>query len=172
MEGCALMFPLLDKAAKRRRPKDNNKLRMSKFIVDELEHVIALGTGLDLQFNPNGQKIVLGAENVGEVFYRLRCCVLHEVELPENVNFTRTPGSFEFAWKPATSVGPSTITVPAQFCELLHVALLGCPEYTSVSPAFLGRRVRFGRSEILPSQCVGKFGVLRHQLLFGTATGG
>ena len=172
MEGCALMFPLLDKAAKQRRPKDTNTSRISKFTVDELEHVIALGTGLDVEFKPDGPKIIFGAESIGEVFYRLRCSVLHEAEMPENIRFTGTPGIFSFSWKLGDLTGESTITVPAQFCELLHVVLLGCPEYTSLPPAFIGRRIRFYKSEILPSQCVGKFWVLRKQLIFGAASGG
>lgn len=56
IEGCALMFPLLDRAAKARRPKDGNKKRITAFIVDELENVIALGTGLDIEFPADGKK--------------------------------------------------------------------------------------------------------------------
>jgi len=172
IEGCALMFPLVDKAAKLRRPKDSNRVRMSKFITDELEHVIALGTGLDIVFDPNSQKIILGNDNIGEIIYKVRCSVLHEAETPESIKFTRNLGVFQFSFLPATSESQATITVPAQFFEVLHVVLLGCPEYTSISSEFVGRKIRFGRHEIMPSQCVGNFAVLRQQLLFGVNLNG
>lgn len=167
IEGCALMFPLVDKAAKKRRPKDSNRVRMSKSITDELERVIALGTGIDLEFDPNGQKIILGNEDIGEIFYKVRCSILHEAEIPELVHFSRQSGVFKFLLTPATPTSPATITVPAQFCEILLVALLGCPEYSSIPTEFVGRKIRFGRHEILPSQCIGNFSVLRHQLILG-----
>lgn len=167
IEGCALMFPLLDKAAKARRPGDGNKKRMCAFINDELENVIALGTGLDIHFAENNQKIILGTESIGEVFYRLRCSVLHEADIPERINFVRDGGIFVFSLTPETPSSPAIITVPGQFCEILHVALLGCPEYSSIPPEFIGRRIIFGRHKINPSDCIGKFGVLREQLLFG-----
>jgi hypothetical protein len=167
IEGCALMFPLLDKAAKARRPKDGNKKRMSSFITDELENVISLGTGLDLAFSAGTDKIILGTENIGEIFYRIRCSILHEAEVPEHIKFVRVGGQFIFSLTPATSTSPAVITVPGQFCEVLHMVLLGCAEYTSIPKEFAGRRVRFGQHEIMPSQCIGNFGVLRQQLLFG-----
>ena len=172
VEGCALMFPLLDRAAKARRPKDGNKKRMSAFITDELENVIALGTGLDIGFNNDNQKIIFGTEGIGEVFYRVRCSVLHEAEVPDHIEFVREGGKFVFSLSPATPSSPAIITVPGQFCEILHVTLLGCPEYTSIPREFVGRRIKFGRHTILPSDCIGRFGVLREQLLFGPPSNG
>jgi hypothetical protein len=166
------MFPLLDKAAKARRPKDGNKKRMSAFITDELENVIALGTGLNINFNKNGPKIVFGAESIGEVVYRVRCSILHEAEVPEHIEFVREGGKFEFSLKAATSSSPAIITIPGQFCEILHVALLGCPEYTSIPREFVGRRIKFGHHTILPADCIGRFGVLREQLIFGPSSNG
>jgi hypothetical protein len=172
IEGCALMFPLLDRAAKSRRPKDGNRARMSKFITDEIENVIALGTGLDVEFDPRGKKIVLGDESLGEVIYRLRCNVLHEAELPMDIEFMRLPGQFQFSLTPASGNSSAKLSVPAQFCEALHLALLSCPEYSSIPAQFAGRRIRFGRHEILPSQCIGKVSVLRQQLIFGVSASG
>lgn len=166
------MFPLLDKAAKARRPKEGNKKRMCAFITDEFENVIALGTGLDIGFIKDSQKIILGTESIGEVFYRLRCSVLHEAEVPDHIEFVREGGRFVFSLTPATPSSPAIITVPGQFCEILHVALLGCPEYTSVPREFVGRRIKFGRHTIMPSDCIGRFGVLREQLLFGPSSNG
>jgi hypothetical protein len=166
IEGCALMFPILDKAAKNRYPNFGNKKRMSKFMADELERVIALGTGLDLKFNSD-RKIIFGTEDIGEVLYRLRCKVLHEADVPDDLVFTRESGVFEFALKRAEGTGPATIFLPDQFCELLHLTLLSCPEYSAIPQNFEGRRIRFGLHEIMPSQCVGNYGILRHQLLFG-----
>lgn len=166
------MFPLLDKAAKVRRPKEGNKKRMSAFMTDELENVISLCTGLDLQFSPNSQKIVLGRESVGEIFYRIRCSVLHEAETPDDIEFKRDPGKLSFSLTPATSTNNTKISVPAQFCEALHLVILGCPEYTAIPQDFAGRRIRFGRHEIMPSQCIGNFQILRQQLLSGVSLDG
>ena len=172
VEGCALMFPLLDNAAQARRPKDGNKKRMSAFITDELENVIALGTGLDIDFTKDNQKIIFGTESIGEVFYRVRCSVLHEAEVPDHIEFVREGGKFVFSLTPATPSSPAIVTVPGQFCEILHVTLLGCPEYTSIPSEFVGRRIKFGRHTILPSDCIGRFGVLREQLFFGPPSNG
>ena len=172
VEGCALMFPILDKAAKARRPNDNNKKRMSAFITDELENVIALGTGLDIGFAEDSQKIILGVESIGEVFYRVRCSVLHEAGVPDHIEFVREGGKFVFSLTPATPSSPAIVSVPGQFCEILHVTLLGCPEYTSIPREFVGRRIKFGRHTILPSDCIGRFGDLREQLLFDPSSNG
>jgi hypothetical protein len=164
------MFPILDKAAKTRYPGLGNKRRMSKFIADELEHVIALGTGLDIKFYSE-RKIIFGVEDIGEVFYRLRCTVLHEAKVPDDIVFTLESGAFGFRVKRDDETGPATLFLPDQFCEMLHLTLLSCPEYTVIPQVFEGRGVRFGSHEIMPSQCVGNFGTLRHQLLFGVNFG-
>ncbi len=163
------MFPILDKAAKTGYPSLGNKRRMSKFIADELERVIALGTGLDIKFHSE-RKIIFGTEDIGEVFYRLRCTVLHEAEVPDDIVFAREFGAFSFGLKRDEETGPATLFLPDQFCEMLHLTLLSCPEYTTLPQIFEGRGVRFGRHEIMPSQCVGNFGALRYQLLFGAET--
>lgn len=108
---------------------------------------------------------MIGSESIGEIFYRVRCSILHEAEVPEHINFERVPGLFNFSLSPATTINPFTITVPGQFCDLLHVALLGCPEYTSIPKEFSGRRIRFAGHTILPSDCIGNFELLRQQLI-------
>jgi hypothetical protein len=168
LEGATLMFPLLDRASKMRYPNLGNKKRMTLFLKDELENVIALGTGLDLKFRHDGPKILFDIEHVGEVIYRHRCCLLHEAEFPPDLVFVRNPGQFSFGWTKPKDTETATITLPDQFCECLLLVLLGCPEYKSLPLEFRGRKIRFGRHEILPSTCVGQFGILRKQLLFGT----
>lgn len=168
LEGCTLMFPLLDKTSKIRRPDEkSNKKRMVSFINDELENVIAIGTGLNVEFDSNGRKIILGDEGIAELFYRVRCAILHEAQMPENIIFKRQFGLFEFSLSPATSTTPLTISVPSEFCESLLLAILACPEYTSIPSEFNNRRIRFGRHEIMPSECVGNIEELRKQLIFG-----
>jgi hypothetical protein len=152
LEGCALLFPLVDKAAKARRPKGRNRDRMVAYFTDELEHVIALGTGLDLKFNPSGSKIDFGGKSVGEVMYAVRCEVLHEAQFPLRIEFVDGAGSFAFG---------------QDHFECLLVVVLASPEFTSVPKEFLGRAVRFARHKIVPSQCVGSWGETRTQLLFG-----
>jgi hypothetical protein len=167
LEGATLMFPLLDRASKNRYPNFGNKKRMTLFLKDELEKVIALGTGLDLTFRQDGPKILFDTEHIGEVLYRLRCFLLHESEFPSDIEFTRNSGQFSFGWTKPTGASSATITLPDQFCECLLLVLLGCPEYKTLPLEFRGRKIRFGRHEILPSTCVGQFGILRQQLLFG-----
>lgn len=162
------MFPLLDKAAKIRRPGYGNKKRISLFINDELENIIELGTGLAIKFTTNDQKIVVGKEGIWELFYRVRNSILHEAETPDNITFERKSGIFAFSFIPSTNTKSASISVPAQFCEIMLILLISCPEYSSIPKEFVGRRIKFGRHEIMPSQCIGNFNTLKKQLIFGT----
>lgn len=160
IEGCALLFPLVDKAAKARRRKDTNRNRISGYIIDELEKIIALGTGIDIEFAPGeNKKIILGEESIGEIFYRIRCSVVHEAETPDSIVFTDQPGVFEFG------LSETNITVPKLFCVALLFVVLASPEYSNVPSEFIGRKIRFGQHEIMPSQCVGNYDETRKQLL-------
>ena len=169
ISGAALSFPIIDKAAKIRYPsknkKDlNNKIRMINWFNDEFENTVEIGTGLRLNFSDCAKrKLQLGSESIGEIIYRVRCSVLHEIENPVDVKFDYDPSGMIFGCD-TDPAGTVVVTVPANYLASMHLVALASPEYTSITDEFNGRRIKFLGAIITPSLCVGNYQILREQV--------
>ena len=172
ISGAALSFPIIDKAAKKRYPPrnkndSNNKVRMINWFNDEFENIVEIGTGNKLNFSgATKNKLQIGSEGIGDIIYRVRCSVLHEMENPVDVKFDDDPGGMTFGSNIDAS-GRVDVIIPAHYLASMHLVALASPEYKSITDEFVGRRIKFLGSVITPSLCVGNYQVLRDQIFNG-----
>jgi len=117
------LCPPIDATAKKRYPRKGVGARIEKFLNDEINTIIKLGTGIGPIFVDKGG-INLGDESLERRLYKLvRCGLVHDAEWPHEVAISRKGrGKMHFGYSNRVFI------IPDNYIRMLPIILIGAPE--------------------------------------------